>query len=191
MSTSSISARFCSCARCTAARMTVASSSRAETRLQSALQAADGSAHGAHNDGCRRVTGTHSPGILSCAQACQQCERQAGTMSGPRPIIRLEARPSAYLGAQVSSLGSRPSVTFLIYSNASFGENGCINGPARTSRYSRDKGFLLKCNRRRRTPSRPDPRCRSLQDDEPLAALQRPSSMRAAHRAGCLRRDTD
>ena len=45
---------------------------------------------------------------------------------------------------QPSGVGSRPSVTLPIYSNASFGENGCMNGPARTSRYRRDRGCRLR-----------------------------------------------
>ena len=34
---------------------------------------------------------------------------------------------------QSDSRGSIPSATFPMYSNTSFGENNCMNGPARTS----------------------------------------------------------
>ena len=80
------------------------------------------------------------------ASAGKDAQRQAG-VDGERPYIhdlavalagRRMVTPSARSADPVTSdysiRGSRPRVTLPMYWNASFGENGCMKGPARTSR---------------------------------------------------------
>ena len=65
------------------------------------------------------------------------------------PCLRPCVLPSAYGSRfkrvsteRISASGSRPSPTRPMYSNASLGESGCMNGPARTSRYNRESTLL-------------------------------------------------
>ena len=55
----------------------------------------------------------------------------AGRMSRTHASKRFLSRPPS---DQPSTMGSIPNVTFPMYSSASVGENGCMKGPARTSR---------------------------------------------------------
>ena len=78
---------------------------------------------------------------LGTRRSALRGDRDGVTSARPQGEAVPASARSLASSSRTSASGSSPSAMRPMYSNASLGESGCMNGPARTSRYSRDSSL--------------------------------------------------